>query len=185
MNIDSLLVSRCAPTLAGLKMAALICVPIESQSEYQMMVEEYNKRFNKQGLYFKTLWQCQNQRQVLYVYRQKEVQAYLTRSDVHEFIAQYGYEFNLSIDETIDLLISRFYEENTFPHEIGVFLGYPLEEVIAFVENKGENAAYCGEWKVYHNVEYAKEEFLKYNNCRRCYIDVYNQGFSMESLVVA
>lgn len=38
-----------------------------------------------------------------------------------------------------------------FPHEIGAFLEYPVEDVRGFLENKGENFLYSGYWKVYHN----------------------------------
>ena len=36
-----------------------------------------------------------------------------------------------------------------FPHEIGLFLGYPFEDVMGFIENKGENYLCSGCWKVY------------------------------------
>ena len=39
-----------------------------------------------------------------------------------------------------------------FPHEIGAFLEYPVEDVRGFLENKGENFLYSGYWKVYHNL---------------------------------
>lgn len=185
MNIDRLLVSRCAPTLAGIKMAALVCVPISTIEDYQEMIDQYNRKFNQQGLYFTTLWCCKNNRHVLYVYRKDEVRKYLCSKDVTEFLAEYGYEAPFDIDKTIAKLVQRFMKESTFPHELGVFLGYPLDDVKSFVANKGDNALYCGEWKVYNNVNYAKEEFLKYETCRRCYIEIYNQGCLIEHLVIA
>ena len=42
-----------------------------------------------------------------------------------------------------------------FPHEIGVFLGYPLDDVIGFIEHKPYYLV--GDWKVYQNVNEAKE----------------------------
>lgn len=36
-----------------------------------------------------------------------------------------------------------------FPHEIGVFLGYPLGDVVGFIENRGKNFTCCGCWKSY------------------------------------
>ena len=36
-----------------------------------------------------------------------------------------------------------------FPHEIGIFLGYPLADVAGFIRNKGRNCKCIGTWKVY------------------------------------
>jgi hypothetical protein len=55
---------------------------------------------------------------------------------------------------------------NTFPHEVGLFLGYPAEDVLGFVEHKGRNYKLCGYWKVYGDVERAKLCFRQYDACR-------------------
>ena len=39
--------------------------------------------------------------------------------------------------------------EQGFPHEIGVILGYPVEDVIEFEKHQGKNCKYCGCWKRY------------------------------------
>jgi hypothetical protein len=44
-----------------------------------------------------------------------------------------------------------------FPHEIGLFLGYPPEDVAAFIENDGKNYACRTHWKVYHEPDAARE----------------------------
>jgi hypothetical protein len=43
-----------------------------------------------------------------------------------------------------------------FPHEIGLFLGYPPEDVRAFIENDGKNYACRTHWKVYHEPDAAR-----------------------------
>lgn len=184
MNIDQLLVMRCAPTLAGLKIAALVCVPVESMDQYEKMIDKYNERFNKSGLYFTTLWSCGN-RQVVYIYRKQKVRDYLCQVEVAKFLTEYGYDLATDINKTIKYLAMRFHKESTFPHELGVFLGYPLEEVKAFIQYQGNDAIMCGEWKVYHNLEFAKQEFSKYEKCRKCYIEMYNQGVEVDRLVIA
>jgi hypothetical protein len=54
-----------------------------------------------------------------------------------------------------------------FPHEIGLFLGYPVGDVLGFVEHKGRDYKLCGYWKVYGDVERAKLCFRRYDLCRR------------------
>jgi hypothetical protein len=53
-----------------------------------------------------------------------------------------------------------------FPHEIGLFLGYPAEDVLGFVKHRGRNYKLCGYWKVYGDVEQAKCCFRRYDRCR-------------------
>ena len=54
-----------------------------------------------------------------------------------------------------------------FPHEMGLFLGYPPEDVRGFWENGGRNYKYSGVWKVYSDdVEGARAAFRRYSRCR-------------------
>ena len=53
----------------------------------------------------------------------------------------------------------RFESLQKTPHEIGVFLGYPIWDVKGFIDNKGKDFKYCGTWKVYNNTDYAKIYF--------------------------
>ena len=50
---------------------------------------------------------------------------------------KYGYE-NTDEEEAIACLKARLNLEEKFPHEIGLFLGYPLGDVIGFIENAGK-----------------------------------------------
>ena len=71
----------------------------------------------------------------------------------------------MTIDEKLSLLERRI-SCGSFPHEIGIFLGYPLDDVLGFIENKGENCLFCGFWKVYSEPERARRTFEKYVYCR-------------------
>ena len=66
------------------------------------------------------------------------------------FIKKYGYE---STDPAyaLERLRSRLAQREDFPHEIGLFLGYPLGDVIGFIKNAGQNCKCVGCWKVYCN----------------------------------
>ncbi len=50
-----------------------------------------------------------------------------------------------------------------FPHEIGAFLEYPVEDIRGFLDNNGEEFLYSGYWKVYHNVNETKKLFKQYD----------------------
>ena len=72
-----------------------------------------------------------------------------------------------------------------FPHEIGLFLGYPLEDVQGFIENCGKNYRLCGCWKVYGDPQAALRCFARYEKCARVYLQCYQNGHSLSRLTVA
>ena len=72
-----------------------------------------------------------------------------------------------------------------FPHEIGVFLGYPLEDVIGFIRNKGQCFCCLGCWKAYSNEAQARRVFALYEKCRNVYLSCYRRGFGVARLTVA
>ena len=63
-----------------------------------------------------------------------------------------------------------------FPHEIGIFLGYPLMDIYGFINNYGKNSLYTGYWKVYHNKKEAIKTFESYNRCRDFYTSTFLNG---------
>lgn len=63
----------------------------------------------------------------------------------------------------------RIRQLEDFPHEIGLFLSYPIEDVLGFIENRGKNYILNGYWKVYGNEEEARKSFFKYRKCTDVY----------------
>lgn len=55
---------------------------------------------------------------------------------------------------------------NNFPHEIGIFLGYPLADVEGFMKNNGKNYLISGYWKVYQDAPSAILMFQQYKKAR-------------------
>lgn len=49
-------------------------------------------------------------------------------------------------------------KSNNFPHEIGILLDYPLKDVIGYINNKGKNSLYSGQWQVYSNLKEARKK---------------------------
>ena len=91
-----------------------------------------------------------------------------------------------SSKEELDRLKSRVAEcKEGFPHEIGVFLNYPLGDVIGFIENKGHNYKCKGCWKVYCNECETQKTFQRYQKCRNVYLRLWKQGRSVLQLTVA
>ena len=82
-------------------------------------------------------------------------------------------------------LARKIRSEAEFPHEIGLFLGYPPEDVCGFMENRACNCKCIGCWKVYGDEAAAKKKFAQYKKCTRIYQDQWAKGTDIERLTVA
>ena len=57
----------------------------------------------------------------------------------------------------------RLHTNAGYPHEIGIFLGYPLYDVIGFIEHR--RCLLQGYWNVYRHPQAAKRLFALYDRC--------------------
>ena len=78
----------------------------------------------------------------------------------------------------------RLRMDGEFPHEIGLFLSYPPEDVRGFIENRAANYKLVGTWKVYGDVDKARETFKRYRDCTENYRTRQKAGSSIEQLAV-
>ncbi len=98
-------------------------------------------------------------------------------------LSQYGYK-DLSVQKAIQRLSERLSTYEEFPHEIGLFLGYPPKDVEGFICNKGQNCNLCKYWKVYGNEDAALQKFAKYDKCKEVYKRLWHNGCDILKLTV-
>ena len=111
--------------------------------------------------------------------------AYCARvQEMCDFLSAQGYT-DFSGEGCLATLTRRLAQCEDFPHEIGVFLDYPLEDVIGFIHNRGSGFCCLGCWKAYSNAEAAEKTFALYRKCREVYLNCYGKGFDVARLTVA
>ena len=89
------------------------------------------------------------------------------------------------IDARIAHLKKRICEAQGFPHEIGLFLGYPPEDVEGFMEYGGRNYKLNGYWKVYSDEYRARTLFERYTKCRDAVCRRLMSGYTLGQLFAA
>ena len=178
--IENYLIGHCAPALAGIKTANLFDMKVDSEEELAQQISQWNSRLEPRGLSLRVL-RYRNQKALVYVYRCSRLGADLARPEVINFLRQYGYQ-STDPEYALSLLAKRIREEEEFPHEIGLFLGYPLGDVVGFIENAGQNCRCTGCWKVYCNECEAVKLFAQYRKCREVYMRLWSQGRSVMQL---
>jgi hypothetical protein len=174
-----------APTLAGLKTASLFTLPCAGIKPFFAQLRKLNDALNDKGV-FLTVLRLRNERALVYIYRKNRLAQDLARRGVAGYLRAAGYRAG-SVAEYLERLQSRLsaYETTGFPHEIGLFLGYPLHDVAGFCAHCGKNYLLCDYWKVYSNAEEARKMFRRYKACEAVYRRRFARGTSLARLVVA
>ncbi|MBR6071010.1 MAG: DUF3793 family protein [Ruminococcus sp.] len=175
-NIDNALAFHGAPTLLGVKCANLISFDMceENIAEY---LRKFRCRLSENGLTAMRLCNCRK-RTLVYIYNEKMLTAWLGMPQVRQFLSEYGYTCDMSLEQRLRRLSCRM-SCGSFPHEIGAFLGYPVEDIRGFISNSGKNCLLCGYWKVYANAEKAQRTFNKYDRCRSILFDKLKSGLDL------
>ena len=172
--LDKYLIEHCAPTLACLKTANLFCVAESIEFDLENQLKVWNKLLEQKGLFLMQL-RRQDNRSLIYICRSSSLLEDLQKPGVKTFLAEQGYE-NTDIHGALKTLKEKMEKDGTFPHEIGIFLGYPLGDVIGFIQNKGKNSICTGFWKVYCDEWEAIKCFTRFRKCREIYKRLWSQG---------
>lgn len=184
MSFEESLICHAAPTLASIKIANLYSFKFSSNAECKMTIRHFNSLVNSKGIYIELLKNSEDF-YLIYVYRKNHLQKKLQDPEVQLFLMGYGYPAKCDIEDYLNVLKRRLETRDDFPHEIGLLLGYPLADVKAFIEFKGQNCIACGDWKVYDDEEAARCLFCKYRHCRDVYIAVYGAGRKFVDMLVS
>mgnify|MGYP005761667159 FL=1 len=180
--MEKYLIRHCAPTLASLKPANLFRC-FGNRAELAAQARALEAQLLPKGLRLCVL-QGLADGALLYLYRPSQLAAYIGRPEVDAFLAEQGYPA-ASLEQKLAHLAARIREEGGFPHEIGIFLGYPLEDVRGFIRHKGQNCRCAGYWKVYGDAGAAQKMFDKFRKCTDLYLRLWEKGMSVGQLTVA
>ncbi|MBD5489583.1 MAG: DUF3793 family protein [Lachnospiraceae bacterium] len=180
---EDIIVRNCSPTLAGMKTGNMFSCHFADMDEMRGSVRHWNHILGEKGLRFLPLT-YKNDRALVYVYRVSRLSRDLKDNVACRLLKERGYETETP-ERCIVQLIRRLEECDEFPHEIGLFLGYPPEDVEGFIENRAQGCKLVGCWKVYGNEENARIIYAKYKKCTDVYIAEFAGGRSVEWLTVA
>ena len=187
-NFETVMIEQCAPVLAGLKPAGLFRYETRDCADLARRVRSWNRQLNGKGLSVRVLKGCvRTHRFLVYVYREAQLSAVLADDAVRAFLTQEGYQLPTE-QETGALLTQlsrRLCCRAEFPHEIGIFLGYPLADVVGFIENRGKNFTCCGCWKAYGDPAAAQRHFDQLSKCTAVYLRLFHSGTPISRLTVA
>ena len=180
---EELLVRHGAPTLAGMKTGSLFSCACDDAAALRGELRRLNRMLAPRGLCLLLLRQADG-RALLYLYRPARLRRDLADGGAQALLRQSGYGCE-SCGRCVAQLIRRLRAGGEFPHEVGLFLSYPPEDVRGFIQNRAGGFQCVGMWKVYGDAERAQATFRKYRQCTELYCRLYRSGVSLERLAVA
>ncbi|MEE0956018.1 MAG: DUF3793 family protein [Eubacterium sp.] len=178
---DEMIIELCSPTLAGIKTGNLFSCECEDPDQLLSEVRRYNSMFARKGICMLVL--SVKKRALIYLFRPDRLKKDLADSEAAEILRARGYREEV-LGKQINTLKKRLRESDEFPHEIGLFLGYPPGDVRCFIEEKARNYQLVGCWKAYGNVEEARKKFNQYKVCKDSYVKHFANGMSLRELTV-
>ena len=178
---ESILVMHASPVLAGVKPAALISLKKQQFPQLPALAGDYTRMLRRKGLLLQVICQCERHF-LLLVYRPALLWKRLSEPAVRACLRRFGYRGRSPAD-CLTLLKRRLAAEGGFPHEIGLFLGYPPEDVLAFQGEIPGECKFCGYWKVYFHEEEARRLFSLFDRCREAYAEAFLSGKTVSQLL--
>lgn len=177
-NIETQLALQCAPLLTGLKISNLLIIPSENESLVRILIR-------KTGISCYRLARSKDKITFL-LFRRMQLESFLKKENAKKILKEQGYD-NLTLGGILAYFQMRYqaYKDGTleFPHEMGILLGYPIEDVSGFINHKGRNYLYSGYWKVYENMQEKVALFQQYQKAKETLIRLLASGLKMEEIL--
>ena len=179
--LDRAIIDHASPTLARLKLGNLFNHTMGE--DFPAEFAALRRQLMGKGVTM-TILRISQSKALIYLFRAEELEKTLEDEGVRRLLRACEYR-SFDINGALNTLKTRLNDLDAFPHEIGVFLGYPLEDVLGFIENGGRNCLFCGCWKVYSNECAALAAFARYEKCKAVYQRLFASGCPLSRLTVA
>ncbi len=179
---EELIIEQCSPTLAGIKTGSLFSVRVTRNMDINREVSELNKVLRKKGLRVITLRETKDHA-LIYLYRPDHLKKDLNDPKAVSILRKMGYELS-DPEGCIVQLVEHMKNDSGFPHEIGLFLGYPPSDVECFMKHPCKGVKCCGCWKAYSEPEKAQKVFNRFRRCTEIYHELNKNGKSLAQLAV-
>ena len=179
--IENLLIFNTSLVIAGSKPAATVNIV---KSENYLKWVNYGITFIKSiNLDYIELRENENS-VILLIYNKELLEENLFTDNNKKFLMSLGYIDSTNIINWLSML-KRRYELYHCPHELGIFLGFPTDDVKDFIECNEKKCLLCGYWKVYNNLSIAKIVFNRYDEIKKHTIEsIYRESLSPLDIVM-
>lgn len=146
----------------------------------------YARQTERYGVRLAWLAERRGGGEMLLAWRPSAVEELLSDADSREFLDQADLpsgDARELMGELVCRLRAYYVGREDFPHELGLILGYPVEDVRGFMSDGGRGAKAVGRWRCYGDVAVAERRFQELSReelrCKR----LYSEGVPMRELL--
>ena len=164
MSFDETIIHCAAPALCGIKPACLFSMNDKIYSDGSKKLDYWQPYFLKDKKFFVTLKKSDS-RFLFFIYDKPLLEKVCQLPVNREYLASKNYPVQKGFPAVLAELLHRLAFCEDFPHEVGLFLGYPLEDVVGFEKLGATGFKYSGTWKVYGDKENAIRRMNLYKSC--------------------
>ena len=177
-QIENQLILQCAPLIVGLRISTLFIAANGDVKKICMLLR-------RSAISYYVIHRTQ-EKTTMFLFHKRRLEAYFSNPEVRSLLAGAGYA-KFGLHEIMFGFGKRYADyrcgKTDFPHELGLLLGYPLEDVEGYIENNGENSLYTGCWKVYAHVSEKKRLFRMFDFAKELLIELVNNGVGVPEIL--
>lgn len=163
--IEKFLVYNLSIVITGNKPSATVTLKKGNDSNYEKWSMYGIDFLNSIGLKYIVLRE-EKEAEIVLIYNEDLLKSYVFIDDNYKFLISLGYSYNKCISSYLEKLKER-YAIFKCPHELGIFLGFPINDVKDFMKCTTKKCLMCGYWKVYNNLEDAIVVFDKFDSIKK------------------
>lgn len=152
-----------APTSKGFKVGTMVNISSHLRNLKDTWMRYKNEIIEILNLNYVELVEREDS-VLVFFYEEKTLIHRLENTEVLKFLSKLGYSEKVDLKSYFNILKKRF--SIKCPHEIGIFLGYPLEDVISFHCDQKAICKATGYWKCYNNKKESLKLFMLYDFCK-------------------
>lgn len=177
-KLGNQMVLQCAPLIEGLRISSLFITNRENMKQVYGV-------FKGSVICYYVLYVTE-ERVVMLLYRSQDLIDYLGDRDIRNFLMERRYPL-VRLEDTL-LVFRRRYQKycmgsGEFPHELGLLLGYPIEDVKGFIRHKGKDHIYAGCWKVYADSPAKRELFQMFELAKEMLVQLLGNGVEIRDII--
>lgn len=156
---------RIGATILGVKPAELLNIPLDQGKDENsfwrqcklclVQYPEVRFRFIKK----------QKNRHLVLFYHRAALDQHLQKKGHLRLLRSFGYPEDYTLDCYLEHLANKFLE-NDLPHEVGIFLGYPLKDVLGYIGHPSLKLSKIKGWNYYGDVSLSEIKYENYRSAR-------------------
>ena len=169
---------QCAPLITGLKESNLLNIKKQDYQRMKDIFKESELTIYPLGIHAGKI--------TVFLYHRERLEKFFSGESVLALLHEIGY-IDTDLKQVLPVFRTHYQqylkEKKVFPHEMGLLLGYPPEDVKGFIHNQGKNYLYSGYWKVYDRPHEKIRLFQKYEHSREKLIQLLSYGMRIEEII--